>query len=679
MRKLYFLAAAVLISGSLLELNAQNQTNGIIEREVAATICEPDRLEGETKHPKMVDVYQGQRDAFFSDDFSDPDNWIIENVGEQGEWEITDTDPADLLQFMGAAGMTSTTADNGFAVFNGVQFLLAGSVSGQDSRVEYIDSIDLSEADDVVFQFEQRYRSFNADQTSVEFSIDGGDSWIPYPQNEDVVTNAPTIQNVVTFNPSSAIANQPDVRLRFRWQYIAGSTENDNQFGSGYGWYVDDVSISVTPDNDLEMLNAWYDKWFTLLEAGTNPPPAVPDNEYVKHFEYNRYIAGNMNPLSFAASIENKGLQPQTNVTFIATVTGPDEMEHEFETTIPELAPGETTFMIIEDVMPEEFLADDDDGVGAYTVSFRVEQDEEDEIPGSNFGQNKTFFVNEEFMGNDNNVGTSRLLVDGFNTSNMTRFMFNEEETIEYITFAITNSSLPAENVVFESVFLNIIEGSFLDDPGPNNVIDTLFTDEIEYFITDTDVLSNADNGLQFVTVFLEDPITLEPAPITAEPGKIYSPVLRIPESNEDFLWVVVHNNRARWSSLGAENATTPDASLFSMGNLVFALRMGRPAEDESINVNNVDRLNFNLGQNFPNPTSNDTRIPWELFEPAQNVQFMMHDMQGRVVVQKDLGDRAPGVQEDIIINTGSLAAGMYQYSLQIGNNRGVRKMMVTK
>ncbi len=52
----------------------------------------------------------------------------------------------------------STSNANGFAFFNGVQYLLNSSAAAQDCRIE-ADSIDLTGATVVTVQFEQRYRA----------------------------------------------------------------------------------------------------------------------------------------------------------------------------------------------------------------------------------------------------------------------------------------------------------------------------------------------------------------------------------------------------------------------------------------------------------------------------------------------------------------------------------------
>ena len=70
--------------------------------------------------------------------------------------------------------MASSTASDGFAVFNGIQYLLNANVDFQDAAIELNDTLDLSNYPSVTLEFEQMYRAFNYDKTFVELSTDYG-------------------------------------------------------------------------------------------------------------------------------------------------------------------------------------------------------------------------------------------------------------------------------------------------------------------------------------------------------------------------------------------------------------------------------------------------------------------------------------------------------------------------
>lgn len=190
-------------------------------------------------------------DLLYSDDFSVPANWTVGSASlTQGMFELGNNGSpgmTSVTQYMGA--MASTSAGNGFAFFNGVQYLLGGAVEIQNTWVQS-DTFDLSSATTIRIEFQQRYRAFNSDVTYVEFSEDGGVTWSESViVNSGVVTNAQATQNTV-FVDIPCNNTQYGV-IRFRWE----NTDDDDQFGSGYGWCVDDLKIYQGYGNNLEISN----------------------------------------------------------------------------------------------------------------------------------------------------------------------------------------------------------------------------------------------------------------------------------------------------------------------------------------------------------------------------------------------------------------------------------------
>lgn len=190
-------------------------------------------------------------DPIYSDDFSNFTNWTVGTTG-QGTFILGTNAHAEVANattglnpYMG--NMASTSAANGFAFFNGVQYLLAGSVDIQNTWVAS-PVIDFTGVNTALVSFEQRYRAFNSDVTYIEYSPDGGANWT-YSEvvNGAVVTNASSVQNTVSvYLPVNGSANG---MIRFRWE----NTSEDDQFGSGYGWMVDDLEIVEGYDNDLQL------------------------------------------------------------------------------------------------------------------------------------------------------------------------------------------------------------------------------------------------------------------------------------------------------------------------------------------------------------------------------------------------------------------------------------------
>ena len=236
----------------------------------------------ETKTAPSKKLSNKSATVIWSDSFDNASNWSIGAANLQGQWLVVNSTPSDVDQYMGA--MASTSASDGFAVFNGVQFLLSGSIDVQDATLEMASSIDLSGYQSVSIEFEQRYRAFNYDETYVEFSNDNGVTWQQVLINDAVVTNAPALQEVYSLNISTYVGGSANAKIRFRWL----NPSDDDNYGSGYGWMVDDVKITVLPDNDIQNLSSWiFGENSNGVEYGRTPVSQVEPNYLVGSYIYN--------------------------------------------------------------------------------------------------------------------------------------------------------------------------------------------------------------------------------------------------------------------------------------------------------------------------------------------------------------------------------------------------------
>ncbi len=246
-------------------------------------------------------------DTIAFNSFDNSSDWIIGAPNLQGQWQVQATTPADVTQYMGA--MASTSASNGFAVFNAIQYLISGPVSDQDATLELKDTFDLTNYSAVSLEFEQRYKKFNYDETFIEFSTDNGTTWptsLAIELNTLVNTNDPAIQELVAINISSYVGGQSGVKVRFRWLSISSASADPNAYGSGYGWMVDDLKITVPPANDVQNLSSWiFGELSSGAEYGRTPISQVEPNYYV------------------GASVYNYGSTAQSNVVVDGAFNGP--------------------------------------------------------------------------------------------------------------------------------------------------------------------------------------------------------------------------------------------------------------------------------------------------------------------------------------------------------------------
>ena len=197
-----------------------------------------------------TNILKSSTDTIVYNTFDNINDWTISAPNLQGQWEVVTTTPADVDNYMGS--MASSTASDGFAVFNGIQYLLNASGLGvdfQNATIELNDTIDFSNYPSVTLEFEQRYRAFNYDKTYVELSTDLGLTWTQIELNDQVTTNDPAVQELIGINISSYVGGQSDVKIRFRWT----SDSDDDAYGSGYGWLIDDLKITVPPEMTFRM------------------------------------------------------------------------------------------------------------------------------------------------------------------------------------------------------------------------------------------------------------------------------------------------------------------------------------------------------------------------------------------------------------------------------------------
>jgi hypothetical protein len=91
-----------------------------------------------------------------------------------------------------------------------------------------------------------------------------------------------------------------------------------------------------------------------------------------------------------------------------------------------------------------------------------------------------------------------------------------------------------------------------------------------------------------------------------------------------------------------------------------------------SIGENNV----FTLGQNIPNPAGNSTRIDYSIPETGE-VVFHVHSVSGQLLYSQTI--ESPSGKQSLEVNTNTLAAGIYFYSIEYKGQRLVKRMSIQK
>lgn len=569
-------------------------------------------------------------DTIAFNSFDNSSDWIIGAPNLQGQWQVQATTPADLTQYMGA--MASTSASNGFGVFNAIQYLLSGPVSDQDATLELKDTFDLTNYSAVSLEFEQRYKKFNYDETFIEFSTDNGTTWptsLAIELNTLVATNDPAIQELVAINISSYVGGQSGVKVRFRWLSISSASSDPDSYGSGYGWMVDDLKITVPPANDVQNLSSWiFGELSSGAEYGRTPISQVEPNYYV------------------GASVYNYGSTTQSNVVVDGAFNGPTSF-----TTTASIAsiPSDSTERI-ESLEPMNFA------VGVYNGVITVTSPG-DTTGSGNFGDN-LYLRNLEItndiysldgIGNNpagnevlSSIGTASFTdaEDGLICATMYPFYAND--TINSVRILINGS----ESSAGAEVILRIIDSTSFRDQLFNNAI---YSSNI-YIVTPNDIAQEfieipvgniSSNGLLF-----------ESLPIQA--GNYYMSIEMFSFTNLYDIEIMDDKTvgQPAWSSA----IFIPNDQNYTNGN-AFAIRVNL-GDKTGPNTTSITE-NINAFSIYPNPTNGIVNISSNGNELSE---LTIKDITGKIVLVKNF-------QSVISINLDNYGKGVY--IVDVKNNLG--------
>lgn len=336
--------------------------------------------------------------TLWSDDFSNPANWVIDNNGQtapQFGWDISATSEG----WWSGTGITSSSGGSYAELSNGDP---TASPATQALNVVYtmttaspIDITALGGNNQVSIQFQQYGARFN-DLQEVQISTNGttwttvsdnlnesvlsaaGGSAYPNPDNKSI--------NLATILPASP----SPIWIRFSWttNYPASAT-NPNVWIT-YGWYIDDVKLVTNPTNDLSVTDNY---WGT---AGLN---------------YYQIPITQIAPIDFEADVFNGGINSQPNVKLNINVNTGLFTGSSAPATIASL--DTTTLTVTTPFTPTT--------LGSYSVVQTITADSTDDVPTNNAISNVSFSVGNYIYARDNGTaaGSTSNGTDGFEAGNL--------------------------------------------------------------------------------------------------------------------------------------------------------------------------------------------------------------------------------------------------------------------
>jgi len=560
-------------------------------------------------------------DIIWQDDFSVANTWDITTTG-QGAFEIGNTASVgtsnpDLITYLGAMATTGTTATNGYAFFDGIQYLLTVPpvVEIQNSSITS-STIDLSlyAQPSITLSFNQRFRHFNYDETYVEMSQDGGSTWVYSQQvNAGEATNGTTLQNTISLIiPVTASAN---TKIRFRWS----SESEDDNYGSGYGWMIDDVKL-VEP----------YADEFTVTKVWTG--------DIVQSFDYYSTPLSQVIPMTLGAVISNMGGVSQAKVVSIEILQG--------TTSVYTATENITVLPGVSDTLwhTSTFIPDVN---GIYTVTFSLPTD----AITTNNTQSENFEVTPNIYGHNFPItGTSFF---GFNTVDAEIGMGNLYEIN-------ANQQLNGINVQFAT--------------------GTTVSTEVRCELWE--VLTNIQGDMNFITdvtytvpspLNIATPTTIAfSSPGQMEAGKLYMVILKTYQD-------ATNKVRIRSSAKGDDDFSTIGYGPFATGGVVNYFSGWGKAPYISLNFDPTIGINESSTEIsgvsiYPNPSSSSVNLEMNIANPSE-VSIQVTDLSGKIVATQNLGFLPLG-KNQTTIQSASFNNGLY-YVTVLSNGTSVTKKFI--
>ena len=596
--------------------------------------------------------------------------WTAEDTGEGMIWQAVDEagngyyadgtasgvqPPAGEFS-TNIASMNSTTADNGWMVFDCDYFNTPIS-EGYENTEGWITSptLDFSAVGSVVITWEQyfRYCCYPYAPIYLQVSNDGGATWTTFDAHGSFIESANTASaNVLTTSVDISCAAAYSAEVQVRFSYLQAPETGDAY--SHYYWGIDDVTISENPvANDLAVVQVTNGDVYNVFEYRVTPlEQAIPEAD-------GGLLAGVL--------YRNNGNADQDETT--VTVKIYDEGGTELSSTTTELgtvnsfanaancpANSQDTVYVATGWTPT--------ATGNYVLEATIASANEDESSDDNTLSKVIVYTDDEYGHDDE----STLDVEFTPRDSDIEGLFNPCGYGNY--FHMHNAGSMAYGVTVR--FGPSCGGGDLEFEtrlytydGAVGLTDSPF--ETTYWTYDDAWTPSSVETSDYVYLPFEDPIEL---------------------TNENFYFVGVINefeSEAQLTVLGNADSdtdnSTGDYNLTGAGDYVwFTSQTATPAIrlilSERVGIDEIaNRNGIELHQNVPNPANGTTMIRFELLQ-ARNVTVEMRDLQGRLIQAVERGQLPAGMHQ-VDLNVADLQGGIYTYTLVADGMRLTKKMMV--
>ncbi|MFM1933097.1 MAG: hypothetical protein RL226_2400 [Bacteroidota bacterium] len=679
MKKFYLVLGAFV---SVLAVNAQLVPQEIIE--AAPNQLNEDEVRASMERGTILKekaALRGGGSTVFYEDFAngfDGNNgigaWTVEDSGNNTIWMVADANSPGGEWSTTAAQLNSTTADNGWVIFDcdlyNTQFAGAnqGQINGDEAYVDvegWLVSpvIDLSALGSVIVSWEQyfRYCCFSFAPVFLEVSNDGGSSWVTFPGHGSFIESA----NAGSANPlptsvdvSCVAAGESNVRIRFAYK-------QNPIVGNGYShyfWGIDDVAISENPlESDIEVIQLTNGDIFNYWEY--------------RHTPLEQAIVANQGGLKAGAVFVNNGFADQTNVVATFTITDADGNVVSTSATDPFTIPSSANSLVCPQPLNDTLYHDTGwvpTAIGNYTLSVTFTSDiAETDTDNNTLAKTITYSTDE--YGHDSEESwnvelrprTANLAGTLFDPTGYGSFYGCPNSGSTAYGFIVALGPNTELGVEFESRLYEIPAGVALNDAD--------FTSS--YYEATVEMIPSSIAGSEYVYLPFEDAIDLAVANGTDLNDDVVYFLGVMNDFESDLEFTVVGNGNSDSDNSTGVYQRAGDGSFvwFTAQTATPAVRLitsPRVAVDEIAN-----KAGLNFSQNYPNPADGITNITLDLVA-AREVAFEVTDMNGRLVYQKDMGTLSGGTH-NLQLDVTAFANGVYTYTVIVNNTPFSKQMVV--
>jgi hypothetical protein len=398
---------------------------------------------------------QPLKDAVWQEDFSGglPGDWQAVNVSGFCGFTHTYEGPQGPFS-VGVPPLWSATAHNGFMILDSD---LCSAQGGEGITDAFLQSppIDLSGQQHIMLSFQHAFRyccSYENTQLLVQVSTDG-QQWVSWDVKNGIWPNNMSPNPIYQYiNISEVAAGQEQVWIRFR-----------KTGASHYYWMIDDVAISTSLENDLEL--------FSVNTGG-----------------YTMIPGGQQQPVAFQGRVRNMGAATQTGLELTATVNS-----FLYDQTSPvyhSLASGAEAVLGFQ----ETFLPP---AKGLYHIEFQLMQDQADGNPENNLFETR-ITITDSVYARDNGIYSGEGIWNGSEAfASGTLFEIIQPMQLTSLDVALHEFTQPG--AAFTLTVLRRQAGGFVP-----------VTSTAPYIVSQEDISTEAGMDVQWVSISLGSGLALD-------------------------------------------------------------------------------------------------------------------------------------------------------------------------